>query len=165
MNYHKCSDFVCFKLPGISTIIKIKDDDKRRLASHAWGQTVFDFKQLLLKQTLGQDFTFFQINYACFTDESVKEFLNNLLNIYWHDDRILIPVQYKNLIQWMHDNVPKGTKILKRFHVTYLFVYHDKTKFGFSEDAHKFSVDHMSKYGYKIEKLDLSEVEKIKSTL
>lgn len=148
MKNYKYSDFYCLKIQTIPTNIKIKgkkvdyNHPKWREKQNKLVSSYLLFYNLLLKKTLGKDKDFFYINYTCFTRETIREFLQIWHDIYLSESslghELIIPKEYKNLIEWCERNKPKSSKVLKRFNIFHIN-YYSKREFHFANIAFEFS--------------------------
>ena len=146
---YKCKDFYCLYIPLYPSDIKhlkIKDNDDPRWHSEAYKliSIWFVFKDKLIEKLFGVNLDFFRWNYACFTVETIVEFLEIWYNIRLHDAehgyQFLIPVQYTELINWIQENKPSWSRERKHYRLGLLKKKKKKTEFYFTPKAREFSL-------------------------
>lgn len=151
------NDFFCIKLP----------DKMKGKSTYETICVNVEFIHLFIEKALGKSHEFFLWNYACFTNEAIHQYLI-LLNIDLRStmNGIIIPKEYKSLIDWVISNMPSQTKIMKRFSLLYL-ENKDRFYFNWIDKAHEFSIKQKNKFKEwpDIETLEFEEVYKHKNNL
>ena len=161
---YKCSDFYCIKIPFYPKKLKVKgvivnhEHPKYREKLQKMIEIHLAFKSKFLERIFDKPLTFFVDNYFLYHRECVEELLEICYSIKIIEGegyyKYLIPIKYKNLIEWIKQNKPLKSKEPKKFYVNFL---HFKTEFHYLPIAFQRSKELRTKYSSWPEPIELTK--------